>query len=167
VDAVHQVDAASLAKAHKLSVPVGVLAGVFGSFVGVGGGVLIVPLLTGACKALPQRCAGIKLADCAFFATSACNARPTLTALLVHQEILHIIHLSKSPRLSCTAFSIAAMQCYCDQLMVWTCQSETHKENRVHADNQWCRRTLASQSGHLFLSNSSFACPMSLYNFLL
>ncbi|DBA83447.1 TPA: hypothetical protein ACH3X2_006383 [Trebouxia sp. C0005] len=55
VDAVHQVDAASLAKAHKLSVPVGVLAGVFGSFVGVGGGVLIVPLLTGACKALPQR----------------------------------------------------------------------------------------------------------------
>ncbi|KAL0032211.1 hypothetical protein WJX77_011097 [Trebouxia sp. C0004] len=55
VAAVHQVDAASLAKAHKLSVPVGVLAGVFGSFVGVGGGVLIVPLLTGACKALPQR----------------------------------------------------------------------------------------------------------------
>lgn len=55
VNAVHQVDAASLAKAHKLSVPVGVLAGVFGSFVGVGGGVLIVPLLTGACKALPQR----------------------------------------------------------------------------------------------------------------
>ena len=49
------VDAATLAKAHKLSVPVGVLAGVFGSFVGVGGGVLIVPLLTGACKALPQR----------------------------------------------------------------------------------------------------------------
>lgn len=50
-----QVDAASLAKARKLSVPVGVLAGVFGSFVGVGGGVLIVPMLTGACKALPQR----------------------------------------------------------------------------------------------------------------
>lgn len=49
------MDAASLAKARKLSVPVGVLAGVFGSFVGVGGGVLIVPMLTGACKALPQR----------------------------------------------------------------------------------------------------------------
>ena len=64
VNAVHQVDAASLAKAHKLSVPVGVLAGVFGSFVGVGGGVLIVPLLTGACKALPQRYAGITIADC-------------------------------------------------------------------------------------------------------
>ena len=53
--AMHNVDAATLAKAHKLSVPVGLLAGVFGSFVGVGGGVLIVPLLTGACKALPQR----------------------------------------------------------------------------------------------------------------
>lgn len=52
-----QVDAASLAKARKLAVPVGVLAGVFGSFVGVGGGVLIVPMLTGACKALPQRLA--------------------------------------------------------------------------------------------------------------
>lgn len=51
----HEVDAATLAKAHRLSVPVGLLAGVFGSFVGVGGGVLIVPLLTGACKALPQR----------------------------------------------------------------------------------------------------------------
>lgn len=50
-----QVDAGSLAKARKLSVPVGVLAGIFGSFVGVGGGVLIVPMLTGACKALPQR----------------------------------------------------------------------------------------------------------------
>ena len=53
--AMHEVDAATLAKAHRLSVPVGLLAGVFGSFVGVGGGVLIVPLLTGACKALPQR----------------------------------------------------------------------------------------------------------------
>lgn len=53
--AMHNVDAATLAKARKLSVPVGLLAGVFGSFVGVGGGVLIVPLLTGACKALPQR----------------------------------------------------------------------------------------------------------------
>lgn len=49
------MDAATLAKAYKLSVPVGVLAGGFGSFVGVGGGVLIVPMLTGACKALPQR----------------------------------------------------------------------------------------------------------------
>ncbi len=124
VDAVHQVDAASLAKAHKLSVPVGVLAGVFGSFVGVGGGVLIVPLLTGACKALPQRYAGIRLADCAFFATSACSTRPTLTALMVHQEVLHIIHLSKSPCLACTAFPIAAMHCYCDHIMVWTCQNQ-------------------------------------------
>ena len=113
VDAMHQVDAASLAKAHKLSVPVGVLAGVFGSFVGVGGGVLIVPLLTGACKALPQRCAGIRVACCAFFVVSACSSRPTLTALLVHQEVIHIIHLSKSPCLGCTAFS-TAMQCYCD-----------------------------------------------------
>ncbi len=83
VDALHQVDAASLAKAHKLSVPVGVLAGVFGSFVGVGGGVLIVPLLTGACKALPQRYAGTRLADCVFFVTSVCNTKPALTTLLV------------------------------------------------------------------------------------
>lgn len=48
-------DAATLTKARGLAVPVGLLAGVFGSFVGVGGGVLIVPLLTGACRALPQR----------------------------------------------------------------------------------------------------------------
>ena len=118
----HQVYAASLAKARKLSVPVGVLAGVFGSFVGVGGGVLIVPLLTGACKALPQRYADTRPAECTFFATSACNARSTLTALLVHQEVLHIMHLSNSPCLGCTVISIAAMQCCCDQHMVWTCQ---------------------------------------------
>lgn len=54
-EALQNLDPAELAKAHKLSVPVGLLAGVFGSFVGVGGGVLIVPLLTGACKGLPQR----------------------------------------------------------------------------------------------------------------
>ena len=54
-----QVDVVALAKARKLAVPVGVLAGVFGSFVGVGGGVLIVPMLTGACKALPQRLAAL------------------------------------------------------------------------------------------------------------
>ena len=53
--ALEALDPAVVSKAHKLSVPVGLLAGVFGSFVGVGGGVLIVPLLTGACKGLPQR----------------------------------------------------------------------------------------------------------------
>lgn len=53
--ALEALDPVTIAKAHKLSIPVGLLAGVFGSFVGVGGGVLIVPLLTGACKGLPQR----------------------------------------------------------------------------------------------------------------
>lgn len=70
------VDAATLAKAHKLSVPVGLLAGVFGSFVGVGGGVLIVPMLTGACKALPQRSA-----DC-----SACPLCIVAVHLLPYQD---------------------------------------------------------------------------------
>lgn len=63
------VDAATLAKARKLAVPVGLLAGVFGSFVGVGGGVLIVPMLTGACKALPQR-----FADCSACPVCCCCA---------------------------------------------------------------------------------------------
>ena len=65
-----QVDAASLAKARKLSVPVGVLAGIFGSFVGVGGGVLIVPMLTGACKALPQRLLTTLFRECIIFCAS-------------------------------------------------------------------------------------------------
>ena len=57
--ALQNLDPATVAKAHRLSIPVGLLAGVFGSFVGVGGGVLIVPLLTGACKGLPQRYAQV------------------------------------------------------------------------------------------------------------
>lgn len=70
------VDAATLAKARKLAVPVGLLAGVFGSFVGVGGGVLIVPMLTGACKALPQRSA-----DC-----SACPSCIVAVHLLPYHD---------------------------------------------------------------------------------
>lgn len=52
---VERVDAAVLAKARKMSLPVGVLAGVFGSIVGVGGGIIIVPTIVNACKTIPQR----------------------------------------------------------------------------------------------------------------
>ncbi|KAG2454981.1 hypothetical protein HYH02_000807 [Chlamydomonas schloesseri] len=44
-----------LRKARKLAVAVGSLAGVFGSLVGVGGGVLISPIIANACKTIPQR----------------------------------------------------------------------------------------------------------------
>ncbi|KAI3424813.1 hypothetical protein D9Q98_008199 [Chlorella vulgaris] len=44
-----------LAKARRLSAPVGVLAGLFGSVCGVGGGVIIVPAIVSACKTIPQR----------------------------------------------------------------------------------------------------------------
>jgi uncharacterized membrane protein YfcA len=44
-----------LAKARRLSLPVGVAAGVFGSVVGVGGGTLIVPFFSSTCPAIPQR----------------------------------------------------------------------------------------------------------------
>lgn len=40
----------TLAKARRLAVAVGALAGVFGSLVGVGGGVLISPIIANACK---------------------------------------------------------------------------------------------------------------------
>jgi len=49
------VDPAVLAKARRLSLPVGVAAGVFGSVVGVGGGTLIVPFFSSTCPAIPQR----------------------------------------------------------------------------------------------------------------
>lgn len=47
--------AAALGKARRMSGPVGLLAGVFGSIVGVGGGVIIVPTIVSACKSIPQR----------------------------------------------------------------------------------------------------------------
>jgi uncharacterized membrane protein YfcA len=40
---------AVLAKARKLSLAVGTAAGAFGSLVGVGGGVLIAPVIVNAC----------------------------------------------------------------------------------------------------------------------
>jgi len=49
------VDAAVLRKARRMSPPVGLIAGVFGSLVGVGGGVVIVPMIVSACKNIPQR----------------------------------------------------------------------------------------------------------------
>ncbi|PNW84707.1 hypothetical protein CHLRE_03g155501v5 [Chlamydomonas reinhardtii] len=52
---VANVEAKVLRKARKLAVAVGGLAGVFGSLVGVGGGVLISPIIANACKTIPQR----------------------------------------------------------------------------------------------------------------
>ncbi|GLC42682.1 hypothetical protein PLESTB_001126800 [Pleodorina starrii] len=45
----------TLAKARKLALAVGALAGAFGSLVGVGGGVLISPIIANICKTIPQR----------------------------------------------------------------------------------------------------------------
>lgn len=42
-------------KARKISAPIGILAGLFGSLVGVGGGVVISPALVNACPTIPQR----------------------------------------------------------------------------------------------------------------
>jgi len=47
--------AVDLAKAQRVSLGAGLLAGVFGSIVGVGGGVLIVPMISSACRSIPQR----------------------------------------------------------------------------------------------------------------
>lgn len=42
-------------KARRMSPGVGLAAGLFGSIVGVGGGVLIVPMIVSACRSIPQR----------------------------------------------------------------------------------------------------------------
>ena len=47
--------AATRAKARRIAPFVGVAAGVFGSLVGVGGGVLIVPAMVGVCPGISQR----------------------------------------------------------------------------------------------------------------
>ena len=44
-----------LAKARKISPPIGLVAGLFGSLVGVGGGVVIVPSIVSRCKNIPQK----------------------------------------------------------------------------------------------------------------
>jgi len=53
--AIHTVDPAVLSKARKISSPVGLMAGLFGSLVGVGGGVVIVPSIVSRCKNIPQK----------------------------------------------------------------------------------------------------------------
>ncbi|GIL64739.1 hypothetical protein Vafri_18618 [Volvox africanus] len=45
----------TLGKARKLALAIGALAGAFGSLVGVGGGVLISPIIANICKTIPQR----------------------------------------------------------------------------------------------------------------
>ncbi|WIA20878.1 hypothetical protein OEZ85_005225 [Tetradesmus obliquus] len=52
---VSELDPALLAKARQLALGVGTAAGAFGSLVGVGGGVLIGPVILNACPAVPQR----------------------------------------------------------------------------------------------------------------
>ncbi|GBF95652.1 4-toluene sulfonate uptake permease [Raphidocelis subcapitata] len=49
------VEPKTLAKARRLALAVGTAAGAFGSLVGVGGGVLIVPAIVNACPSIPQR----------------------------------------------------------------------------------------------------------------
>eukprot|EP00884_Botryococcus_braunii_P003258 jgi/Botrbrau1/12933/Bobra.92_1s0013.1 len=51
----HVVDPQIMKKARWISLPVGLGAGLFGSLVGVGGGVLVVPTIVAACKSIPQR----------------------------------------------------------------------------------------------------------------
>jgi uncharacterized membrane protein YfcA len=51
----HTVDPEVLSRARKISPPIGFIAGIFGSLVGVGGGVVIVPLLVSRCKNIPQK----------------------------------------------------------------------------------------------------------------
>lgn len=51
------VDPKIMRKARWISLPVGLGAGLFGSLVGVGGGVLVVPTIVAACGSIPQRCA--------------------------------------------------------------------------------------------------------------
>jgi uncharacterized protein len=53
--AIHIIDPIVLSKARKLSPPVGLMAGLFGSLVGVGGGVVIVPSIVSRCKNIPQK----------------------------------------------------------------------------------------------------------------
>ncbi len=44
-----------LDKARRIATPVGLVAGLFGSVLGVGGGVIISPLIIAACRSIPQR----------------------------------------------------------------------------------------------------------------
>eukprot|EP00877_Chromochloris_zofingiensis_P009104 jgi/Chrzof1/4447/Cz14g13150.t1 len=67
-----ELDPALLAKARKLALGVGTAAGAFGSLVGVGGGVLIAPVILNACRSIPQRViSGTSLAAVAATGTTA------------------------------------------------------------------------------------------------
>ena len=47
--------AAAMNKARRMAGPLGIAAGLFGSIVGVGGGVIIVPSIVAHCRTIPQR----------------------------------------------------------------------------------------------------------------
>lgn len=48
-------DSMAMKKARAMSPGVGLVAGIFGSLVGVGGGVIITPMIVNVCKTIPQR----------------------------------------------------------------------------------------------------------------
>lgn len=48
-------DSTAMKKARAMSPGVGLVAGIFGSLVGVGGGVIITPMIVNICKTIPQR----------------------------------------------------------------------------------------------------------------
>ncbi|KAF8062675.1 hypothetical protein HT031_004004 [Scenedesmus sp. PABB004] len=93
---VAELDPALLAKARRLALLVGGGAGAFGALVGVGGGVLIGPVILAACPAVPQRViAGTSLAAVAttgltagaVYAGSGC-VEPRSAALLAAGAVL-------------------------------------------------------------------------------
>lgn len=85
IKATSELEAQLLNKARKIAAPVGAMAGLFGGMVGVGGGVLIAPVIINACKTLPQRVvAGTSLAAVASTGEQqqACNPAGKLAVLL-------------------------------------------------------------------------------------
>ena len=54
-----QADPALLARVRRKSPFIGAIAGLFGSLVGVGGGVVITPMIVNICKSIPQRCVSL------------------------------------------------------------------------------------------------------------
>ena len=95
--------AAARGRARRVAPLVGAAAGLFGSLVGVGGGVLIVPAIVGACPGISQRCAqglgfGVPAANTARLVTaSEAGAMTSFFRRSIGQTMQHVMRGDPGP----------------------------------------------------------------------
>lgn len=101
----------TLRKARLYSPGIGMIAGLFGSMIGVGGGVIMNPMILNVCKTMPQRIItgtslgavlSTALASGSMFATSDCVDVPSAILIATSSMIMAPLGARLTARLNCS-----------------------------------------------------------------